>query len=105
MKTIKITLLLTVIVSFVSILSTVEAKHCSHTKTLAEKLQCAGDSSQWNKAESSSDEIKAESSSDEIKKDKKVKKAKGESFNEKYKTLADVIERWRETGYGKMEKE
>ena len=98
MKTIKITLLLTVIVFFVSIPSTVEAKHCSHTKTLAEKLQCAGDSSQWNKAESSSDEIKAESSSDEIKKDKKVKKvkkAKGQSFNEKYKTLADIIKKYK----------
>ena len=101
MKTIKIALLLTVIVSFVSIFSTVEAKHCSHTKTLAEKLQCAGDSSQWNKAESSSDEIKAESSSDEIKKDKKVKKVKkekrkiiGESFNEKYKTLTDIIKKF-----------
>ena len=99
MKTIKITLLLTVIAFFVSIPSTVEAKHCSHKKTLAEKLQCAGDSSQWNKAESSSDEIKKD------KKVKKVKKEKGESFNEKYKTLADVIERWRKTDYGKMKKE
>ena len=91
-KTIKITLLLTVIAFFVSIPSTVEAKHCSHKKTLAEKLECAGDSSQWNQAESSSDEIK---------KDKKVKKVKkekrkiiGESFNEKYKTLTDIIKKF-----------
>ena len=89
MKTIKIMLLLTVIVFFVSITGTVEAKHCSHKKTLTEKVQCAGDSSQWNKAESSSDEIKKD------KKVKKVKKAKGESFNEKYKTLADIIKKYK----------
>ena len=50
-------LLLTVIVFFVLIPNAAEAKHCSHVKGL-EKLSCAVNPSEWNKAESSSHEVK-----------------------------------------------
>ena len=48
----------------------------------------------WNKAESSSHEAeKDKSKKNKKKKAKKTKKKKGESFNEKYKTLADVFKK------------
>ncbi len=60
MKSIKITLLLTITAFFISVPNATEAKHCSHAKTLEDKLQCAVDPSQWNKAESSSHEVTKE---------------------------------------------
>ena len=74
-KTNKTALLLIAIVFLVSIPNAVEAKHCSHTKTLEEKLQCAVDPSKWNKAESSSHEVK--DTKEDTKKEKKVKKERG----------------------------
>ena len=79
MKTIKITLLLTVAAFFISIPNAAEAKHCSHVKILEEKLQCAVNPSKWNKGESSSHEAQ---------KDKKEKKA-----GEKIDTLEKLFKK------------
>lgn len=79
MKTIKITLLFTVTAFFISIPNAAEAKHCSHVKILEEKLLCAVNPSEWNKAESSSHEVK---------KDKKEKKA-----GEKIDTLEKLFKK------------
>ena len=78
-KTNKTALLLIAIVFLFSIPNAVEAKHCSHTKTLEEKLQCAVDPSKWNKTESSSHEVKdtKEDTKKDTKKEKKVKKERG----------------------------
>ena len=74
--------------------STVDAKHCSHAETIEERLQCAVDASKWNKAEYSSHEVeKNKNKKNKKKKAKKTKKKEGESFNEKYNSLADIIKK------------
>ena len=80
MKTIKITLLLTVIVFFVLIPNAAEAKHCSHVKGFEKKLACGLNPSKWHKAESTSHEVK------KVKKEKKV-------VEKNYDTLEKVLKK------------
>ena len=56
-------------------------KDCSHLKKLHKKLMCKAGSDKYN----------SERTETAIKTDK-VKKNKGESFNEKYNSLSDVLE-------------
>ena len=70
-------LLLTTIAFFTSVSFDVEAKDCSHIKKLHKKLICKSGSDRYD-----SDTTKA-----------KKEKEKGESFNEKYKTLADFFKK------------
>ena len=83
MKTIKITLLLTVIAFFVSIPNAVEAGHCSHVKKLSEKLQCT----LGVDVESSSTSETSETSD----KTKKVKKERG---GEEINTLEKMFKKF-----------
>ena len=68
MKTIKITLLLTVIAFFMSVPNVSEAKDCSHVVKLHEKLMCKAGSGTYDSGSSTT--------SEKVKKEKKVKKAK-----------------------------
>ena len=68
MKTIKITLFLTAIALFTSVPFVTEAKDCSEFKKLHKKLLCKA-------------------------KVTKEKDSSGESFNEKYNSLADIIKK------------
>lgn len=72
MKTIKITLLLTVIAFFMSVPNVSEAKDCSHLVKLHEKLMCKAGSDTYD-SEASTTTAKTE----KVKKEKKVKKERG----------------------------
>ena len=72
-KNIKITLLWTVVVFFVSIPNVLEAGHCSHVKKLSEKLQCTlgGDvesssTSETSETSETSDKTKKQRGGEEI---------------------------------------
>ena len=86
MKTIKITLLLTVIAFFVSIPHAVEAGHCSHVKKLSEKLQCTLGVDV--ESSSTSETSKTSETSD---KTKKVKKERG---GEEINTLEKMFKKF-----------
>ena len=82
MKTIKRMLLLAAVVFFTSVPFAVGAKDCSDLKKLHKKLLC----------KAGSDRYDSERSAAAVKVDK-VEKEKGESFNEKYNSLADIIKK------------
>jgi len=91
MRTIKLTFLLFVTFTFLSIPSISEAAHCSHKDGVAAQLKCYATPSEWNKNESSDHEVKKEKK----KKKKKTaaeRKAEGEEAKEKI-TLSDVLKK------------
>ncbi len=71
-KTIKITLLLTLITFFISIPNTSKAKDCSHLVKLHEKLMCKAGSDVYD-----SDASTTFQKTEKVKKEKKVKKERG----------------------------
>jgi len=80
MKIIKIIFLLTALCFFTSVPFVVKAKDCSGLKKIHKKLMC----------KAGSDKYDSERSATAVESDK-VKKSKGESFNEKYNSLADFF--------------
>ena len=82
MKITKKIFLLTTLIFFTFAHSFVEARDCSDLKKLHKKLMCKAGSDKYN----------SERTETTIKTDK-VKKNKGESFNEKYNSLADIIKK------------
>ena len=81
MKIAKKIFLLATLLLFTFAHSFVEAKDCSDLKRLHKKLICKAGSDRYD-----SDRIETATKTD------KVKKKKGESFNEKYNSLSDVLE-------------
>ena len=81
MKIAKKIFLLTALLFFTFSHSFVEARDCSDLKLLHKKLMCKAGSDKY-------DSVKSDTS---VKTDK-VKKDKGESFNEKYNSLSDILE-------------
>ena len=89
MKLIKKTLLLTVLLTFTTITYS-EAKDCSTYKSKTQKFLCE----QAQKVTGSSSSSSSDSTKKaKKKKAKKEKKASTNSFNEKYKTLADIFKK------------
>ena len=81
MKIAKKIFLLTALLFFTFAHSFVEAKDCSDLKLLHKKLMCKAGSDRYD-----SDRTETATKTD------KVKKNKGESFNEKYNSLSDILE-------------
>ena len=81
MKIAKKIFLLTALLFFTFAHSFVEARDCSDLKLLHKKLMCKAGSDKYN----------SERSETAVKTDK-VKKNKGESFNEKYNSLSDIFD-------------
>ena len=81
MKITKKIFILAALLFFTFAHSFVEARDCSDLKQLHKKLMC----------KAGSDKYDSERTEAVIKTDK-VKKNKGESFNEKYNSLSDVLE-------------
>ena len=85
MKITKITLVLASIVFFTSFSFNAKARNCSDPQGFHEKMMCKVQGSKLGGSVESS-------SSDETKKVKKEnKKSKLQEFNEKYKSLADIV--------------
>ena len=76
MKTIKTILLLTTMYFFMSVPSIAGTKDCSHLVKYHKILLCKAGSDKYE---------------NEVGTKKKTKKDKGESFNEKYDSLADIL--------------
>ena len=85
MKTIKITLLLTVITFFISVPNVSEAKDCSHLVKLHKKLMC--------KAGSDVSDSEASTTSEKTKKVKKEKKPKKERGGQDVDTLEKLMKK------------
>ena len=81
MKITKKIFILAALLFFTFAHSFVEAKDCSDLKLLHKKLMCKAGSDKYD-----SDRTETATKTD------KVKKNKGESFNEKYNSLSDVLE-------------
>ena len=85
LKTIKITLLFTVVAFFMSVPNVSEAKDCSHLVKLHEKLMC--------KAGSDVSDSEASTTSEKTEKVKKKKKAKKERGGQDVDTLEKLMKK------------
>ena len=102
MKTIKIILLFTILALFTSVplvVEAAEAKDCSQFKKLHKKLICKTGGYTKDDDEGESFNEKYKTLADFVKKKedspKDKEKEKGESFNEKYNSLADIIKKFK----------
>ena len=82
MKSVKRMLLLAAVVFFTSVPFAVEARDCSDLKKLHKKLMCKAGSDRYD-SERSATAVIAD----------KVEKEKGEPFNEKYDSIADIFKK------------